>query len=69
MAEKLDVKGGIFVTVVMCPTFGANPIPFGQPQVLVNVTANVTAFTRREETVNLVKVRSIPLALVSQLTE
>lgn len=69
IAEKCNVPGGVFVSVVVRPAGGASPLPIGQPQVLVDVPANVTAFAGWEEAVNLVEARPVPLALIRQLTE
>jgi hypothetical protein len=55
VAEKFNVPGGIFVSVVVRPTGGASPLTVGQPQVLVDVPANVTPFAGWKEAVNLVE--------------
>jgi hypothetical protein len=50
-------------------THRTNPLPFGQPQLLIDIPTDVAAFRRREETFNLVKFCPVPAAFVSELQE
>jgi hypothetical protein len=69
MAEMFNIQGGVFIAVMCCATFRTNPFAFGQPQILIDVAANMTAFRGWEKAVDLVEVGSVPLAFIGKLTE
>jgi hypothetical protein len=50
-------------------TLRTNSLPFGQPQLLIDIPTDVAAFRRREETFNLVKFCPVPAVFVSELQE
>ncbi len=63
-----NVSCGIDISVVVCPTIWAVPLPVIKRQFIDNMTAVSTAFRTGKPSVNLYQCATIPLTFVLQLT-